>query len=74
MQMVSELQIIVGTMELGDYEASLRAVDRTKAISEQLRVELVLIIEGRHRDELAVIKAEKAEELADKKKRGPHRL
>lgn len=54
-QMVNELQVVLGAMELGDYEGSLRAVERTKAISEQLRVELVQIIESRHRDELAAI-------------------
>jgi hypothetical protein len=54
-QMVNELQVVLGAMELGDYEASLKAVERTHGISDQLRAEIVAVIEERHQDELAAI-------------------
>ena len=54
-KMVNELQVILGAMEIGDLQASLRACDRTPGISAQLRAEIVAVIEERHQDELAAI-------------------
>lgn len=57
LRMVNELQMILGAMELGDYEASLKACARAQAISDQMRAEIVLVIEERHQDEIKAIKA-----------------
>jgi hypothetical protein len=57
LQMCDELQIILGAMELGDYKGSLRACERAQAITDQLKAEIVQVIEERHQDELRVIKA-----------------
>jgi hypothetical protein len=57
LQMIDELQLILGAMELGDYKASLRACERAQLITDQLKAEIVQVIEERHQDELRAVKA-----------------
>jgi hypothetical protein len=56
-QMINELQIIHGAMELGDYNASLSACKRAALITVQLIEEMELTIKQRHANEIAAIKA-----------------
>ena len=50
-KMVNALQMILGAMELGNYEASLEACGRAQSITDQLRTEILHVIEERHQDE-----------------------
>jgi hypothetical protein len=49
LRIVNELQIVVGAMELGDYAASAKAVERVDALLDKIRAELVRIIKDREK-------------------------
>jgi hypothetical protein len=51
LKIVNELQLVLGSMELGDYDASLKSVDRAKQLWDQLRAEVLVVIGERNEDE-----------------------
>ena len=57
LQLVDTLQVILGTMELGDLKAALVACQRARDITDQLKAEIVNVIADRHKEELAAVKA-----------------
>lgn len=56
-QLINELQVVIGTAELRDYEASDRACERMEGTIRELRAEIAQTAKKRHKDEIATIKA-----------------
>jgi hypothetical protein len=57
LRMGDELQIILGAMELGDYDASLSACARAQEITDAMRAEVMITMGERHQDELQAIES-----------------
>ena len=57
MRAVDEIQIVLGSMELGDLDASLAASKRCTNLSGQITEELQGLIRERHESEIAAIEA-----------------
>ena len=66
--MGNALQIILGAMELGDYEASMKGCTQAQDIIDKLRAEIAVVLAEHRHDELAEIK-----ELMPRKSGSPHK-
>ena len=51
-KLVNEMQIVLGAMEVGDYDASLKSIGRSKRIVELLEEQILIVIEQKRLDEL----------------------
>jgi hypothetical protein len=66
--MGNALQIILGAMELGDYEASMKGCTQAQDIIDKLRAEIAVVLKEHRQDELSEI-----QELMPRKNGSPHK-